>query len=79
MKIIEKDLAILEYLQKHNLMNPYRKAKQKLEKGLQNSVQIKKRNPKHLGIYQFRITKKYRAFAIKQHNNLVVFKISDHQ
>jgi len=43
------------------------------------SVHKKQLKPKKKGIWQFRITKKYRALAFKQNGNLYVFAISDHQ
>ena len=42
-------------------------------------IDAKKRKPKKLGVFQFKINEKYRALYIRTKNGAVVFKISDHQ
>ncbi len=54
-------------------------ANEKIQEGHYQEVQLKKRQPKSKNIYQFRITRKYRAFAIKENGSLIIFHISDHQ
>ena len=66
-------------VQKYNLKKQYKKTCNYIREGQYQKVQLKLRKPKKLGIYQFRISKKYRAFAIKKNNALFVFEISDHQ
>ena len=78
MKVFDNP-SVIRQVKKYNVKKQYRKSCFYIEKGFYGLVDLKLRKPKHLGIYQFRITRKYRAFAIKEDNNLVVFKISDHQ
>lgn len=66
-------------LKKYKLKKQYSKACSYIQNGHPQKVQLKLRKPKNLGIYQFRITKKFRAFALKENNNLYVFEISEHQ
>lgn len=66
-------------IRKHQLEKQYKKACGYVRDGQYFKVQLKLREPKSKGIYQFRITKKYRAFAIRNNNALYVFEISDHQ
>lgn len=47
--------------------------------GLFRNVDLKIRQPKQDKIYQFRITKKYRAFCIIDEDALKVIKIDKHQ
>ncbi len=67
------------YLKRHRLVKHFLKALHKLKKGDNRGVDLKKRNPHSDQVWQFRITKKYRAFARKNGDVLTVFKISDHQ
>ncbi len=67
------------YLQKHALLPAFKKAQYALEKGHYSQVQLRKREPKSTGIWYFRITQKYRAYAKKVNETLLVFEISDHQ
>lgn len=66
-------------IEKYGLRNQYAKACGYIESGNYKAVFLKLRKPKALGVYQFRITKKYRAFAFKEDDSLFVYKISDHQ
>jgi hypothetical protein len=78
MNVLERD-DILPFLKERNMFTQYKKAKYLLKKGLSKQVLLKKRKPKTDGIWQFRINKKYRAFCYFEKENLIVFKISDHQ
>ncbi len=78
MQVFDNEQARKE-LQKYNLQKQFLKACNYIREDQQHKVQLKLRKPKNLGIYQFRITKKYRALAIKENNSLYVFEISDHQ
>jgi hypothetical protein len=79
MKVFEANEKILLYLQEHRILAAYKKAKTLIQNDYYQEVQLKKRQPKSKNIYQFRITRKYRAFAIKKNNTLIIFHISDHQ
>jgi hypothetical protein len=79
MKVVEKSEKVLQYLQERNLVKPYIKAKLLLENGDLQSASFRKRRPKHLEIYYFRINKKYRAIGRFKGNLFVVTEISDHQ
>lgn len=50
------------YLISRGLLKQYKKAKEKILSGDLKSVLFKKRRPKTLNVYQFRINDKYRAF-----------------
>ncbi|RLD25674.1 MAG: hypothetical protein DRI54_04390 [Bacteroidetes bacterium] len=79
MEVYELDNSVLEYLEKRNLVLKYKKAKELLKQNHLRSVQFKKRKPKSLGRYYFRITKKYRAIGIFDGMDFIVTEISDHQ
>jgi hypothetical protein len=64
---------------KYNIRKQYLKACRYIESGNFKNVYLKLREPKHLRIYQFRISKKYRAIAFEKDGDLFVYKISDHQ
>ena len=78
MKVINK-LGVIEYCEKRQILSQYLKSCSYIELGFFDTVKLKILHPKEYGIYQFRITGKYRALAIKEDENLVVFQISDHQ
>ena len=80
-KIIELNW-ILEYLEKRNLVNQYKKSKNYLLLWYTEKVLFKKRKPYTSKIYQFRINNKYRVFWYFDTNNNSIFRIieiSDHQ
>jgi plasmid maintenance system killer protein len=80
-KIIEINW-ILEYLEKRNLVNQYKKSKDYLLLWYTTKVLFKKRKPYTSKIYQFRINNKYRAFWYFDTKNNSIFRvieISDHQ
>ena len=64
---------------RHRLEKHFTKAVIKLKKGDNRGVDLKKRKPKSLNIWSFRITRKYRAFARRRGNELTVYAIDDHQ
>jgi hypothetical protein len=79
MIVREKPNAV-EYIKSRQLTKPYLKAKKFIEQGLYELVDLRKREPKNLNIFYFRITKKYRAFGyINEKHELIVTEISDHQ
>lgn len=59
--ILELD-EIESYLVSRGLLKQYKKAKEKILSGDLKSVYFKKRKPKTLNVYQFKINDKYRAF-----------------
>lgn len=69
----------MQMLCAHQLERRFMKAVIKLKKGDNAGVDLKKREPKSLGIWSFRITQKYRAFARRNGGVLTVFMIDDHQ
>lgn len=74
--------GILEYLEKRNLVNQYKKAKNFLLDWKLDLIDFKKRKPKTSKIYQFKINNKFRAFGYFEVNNKNTFRIieiSDHQ
>ena len=66
-------------LQRQRLLRQFEKAVHKIKRGENAGVDLKKRTPHTLGVWQFRITQKYRAFAKKEGETLTVFVIDDHQ
>ena len=78
MKVLEES-AVVDYLKQRKLEKAYLKAKKYLELGYFQLVDLRKRNPKNLGIFYFKITQKYRAIGYIQNEVLVVTEISDHQ
>ena len=79
MQVYEADYSVLKYLEKRKLVGQYQKAKKNILQGQYQLVDLKKRKPKSAEVYQFRVNKKYRAFARKIKGGLLVFAISDHQ
>jgi plasmid maintenance system killer protein len=78
MKVLESEKC-RDFLIKRQLLDQYRKAKKNIETGKSASVRLKKRKPKILNTWYFRINKQYRAIAKKEGDILYVLKISDHQ
>jgi hypothetical protein len=76
---IRTSLEVNKYLEKHNLIDNFKKAVQKLKIGQNAGLDFKKREPKSLEIWSFRLTKKYRAWCKKEQNILNVYCIDDHQ
>ncbi len=79
MEVYELDETILDYLTKRNLLTQYKKAKAFLKNNHFSSVKFKKRKPKSVGGYYFRINKKYRAIGVFDGEDFIVTEISDHQ
>ena len=76
-KIIEyKD--IVDYLEKRNLLEKYKKAKNFLLSENSSMVDLKKRKPKQDEIWQFRIDKQFRAFCYFEEEMIIVFHIDKH-
>lgn len=76
---IREGKGVVDYLKKRNLLKQYREVKKQFELGNFKVIDAKPRKPKSMGVFQFRITKKYRAFYIVRNEGAVVYKISDHQ
>jgi len=77
--LIEEEREILEYLEKRNLLNQYKKAKKFLLIWNQKQVDFKIREPKNDQIYYFPINKQFRTLCYFEWNILIVFKIDNHQ
>ncbi len=78
MRVVNKS-GISTYCEKRQILSQYLKACSYIELGYFDTVKLKLLHPKENGIYQFRITGKYRALAIKENDILIVFDVSDHQ
>ncbi len=78
MKVFEED-GIVDYIKTHNLVSPYLKAKKYLEEDFFDLVDLRKRKPKKMKIFYFKINKKYRALGYIQNNSFIVTEILDHQ
>lgn len=76
--IFEKDY-ILDDLNKRWLLNQYKKSKEFIIAWIYWKTDLKLRKPEKDWIYSFRINKQFRAFCYLQWNNLVVYKIDNHQ
>ncbi|OGJ51776.1 hypothetical protein A2335_00570 [Candidatus Peregrinibacteria bacterium RIFOXYB2_FULL_32_7] len=68
-----------KYLEKHNLIQYFKKSVQKLKNEQNTGLDFKKREPKSLNIWSFRITKKYRAWCKRENDILKIYLIDDHQ
>jgi hypothetical protein len=68
-----------EYAICHQILPQLLKAVLKIKAGNNRGVDLKKRKPKSKGIWSFRITKKYRAFARRKGNVLSIYTLDDHQ
>lgn len=77
-KIIEFDEVSI-YLSKRALVKPYKKVKDQLLHGNLTSSCFKLRKPKKEQRYQFRINKQFRAHCFFKEDELIVFKIDNHQ
>ena len=78
MKVFD-DKSVRLQIQKYKIRKQYQKACRYMESGLYELVDLKIRKPKHFRIYQFRITKKYRAIGYIENNSFVITELSDHQ
>ncbi|HHH52985.1 MAG TPA: hypothetical protein ENK91_04950 [Bacteroidetes bacterium] len=78
MKVYETD-EVIEYLKSRRIIKPYLKSKQYFELGYKQLINLKILKPKKNQLYQFRITKKYRAIGYFKENGFLVIEISDHQ
>ena len=77
-EIIErKDVS--ENIERFGILKQYKKCKQLIVSGFLKSVDLKIQKPRQDRVYQFRITKKYRAFCVLEGKTLRVMKIDKHQ
>ncbi len=77
--VLELKESVTAYLDSHGICAQYEKAKRYIIAGHTELVDLKKRKPGKDGVYQFRITDKYRALARFTGSMLIVFAIDDHQ
>ena len=63
--IVLDDDSVQRDIMKYQLDKAYQKACIYIEQGLHTSVNLKLRKPKSAGVWQFRITKKFCALAIR--------------
>lgn len=78
-KYIKEERKVFLYLQKRNLINQYKKAKNYILAWDLQNVDFKLRKPKKDKIYYFKINNQYRAFASLFEDTLVIFEIYNHQ
>ena len=80
MKVLPLNKRLLNYLKKHRLLKRFEKQKSLFENnpfypGLRTEIL----KPKHLRIYSFRLTRKYRVIFIYQSNfTIEILDINDH-
>ena len=77
-KILEKK-DIIKSLEKYQILNQYKKAKENLLSWNNTKVFFKERKPKWSWIFYFRINKKFRALWFIEDGILYVYKIDTHQ
>ncbi len=78
--IVREEIGVRKYLESRNILMQYQKAKQNIIEGRFSQVQLKKRKPETLAVFQFRITQKYRALGYFFRSDIfIVIEISDHQ
>jgi plasmid maintenance system killer protein len=71
---------IVSYLESRHLLKQYKKAKHYLLSGGMLHEKFKERYPNGSGIWSFRINKQFRALGVfDEDDNLVIFKIDNHQ
>jgi len=75
--LISNDL--INFIEKKNLVNQYKKAKGYILKWLYKQVTLKLREPKKDKIYYFRINKQFRAICKIEWKILKIFDIDNHQ
>jgi len=78
-ELIQEEIYILEYLEKRNLLNQYKKSKSNILSWRYIWNKIWYREPKKDQIIYFRINKQYRALCRLDWKNLIVFDIDNHQ
>jgi len=80
MYTVLEEKGIRAYLEKRGLLKRYKEKKELFKKGKIQQITLKKRQPKSIREYQFRITKKYRAYGYFFNPDVfIVTEISDHQ
>ena len=78
-EIVEIRSDLKEYLKVHNLLKKWQKAKTLFESNpFHASLNTELLEPKHRGIYSFRLDKKYRALFIYLDEGVEVFAITKH-
>lgn len=76
--IFEKEF-IFDFLNKRNLLKQYKKSKDLILLWINWKTDFKLREPRKDWIYSFRINKQFRAFGYFENENLIVYKIDNHQ
>jgi len=77
-KILEHK-SVWNYIISHNLLWQYKKAKNFLLNWNLKQIDFRIRKPKKDRIYYFKINIKYRVHCYFEWNDLIIFKIDDHQ
>jgi len=75
---IEEYKGVLEYLHKRGLVEQFAKVKRQILEGYLDLADFKKRQPKALGQWYFRINRQYRAIGYLDGDRFTVVSIDDH-
>ena len=80
MTVLPLSKRLVSYIQKHNLTKTFVKQKSLFEQNPAHaSLHTELLEPRHLRIYSFRVTKRYRAIFIYHGNSAVeIIDINDH-
>lgn len=70
---------IAQYIAQRNLLSQYKKAKAYILSGNFTAVHFKKKEPKSLNIWYFRINKQFRAIGYLKDTTLFIIEIDNHQ
>jgi len=81
MRILPISARLVKYLAKRNLKNKYKKQAKLLSLNFRHpSLHVERLEPKHLGVYSFRINQQFRGifFYIPEENAIQIVDINDH-
>jgi len=79
-KWIFENPKIINFLEKRNLLNQYKKSKNKLMSWDIGWLDFKERQPKWSKIYSFRINKQFRViWFFDEENDFIVSYVDNHQ
>ncbi len=79
-KWIFENPKIINFLEKRNLLNQYKKSKNKLMSWEIGWLDFKERQPKWSKIYSFRINKQFRViWFFDEENDFIVSYVDNHQ
>lgn len=76
---VRESKHVERYVRSRGILQQYRKAKQRLLSDNFQAVGFRKRQPKTLNIWYFRITQKYRGHCVWKGDTIIIFDVDDHQ